>query len=86
MADLAKIFLEQKDDYLYVDWDFKTRRTQITGKWKSPLKDVMSGGFPLINEDKRREATEGSIYEAKLGLEASRSVVEEKMKTSTNRH
>lgn len=86
LTDLAKFFLEQKDDCLYVDWDFKTRRTQITGKWKSPLKDVVFGVFPLIDENKRRETAEGLIYEAKLGLEASRSVVEEKMKTSTNHH
>jgi AbiV family abortive infection protein len=86
LTDLAKIFLEQKDDCLYVDWDFKTRRTQITGKWKSPLKDVVSGGFPLIDKNKRRETAEGLIYEAKLGLEASRSVVEEEMKTSSNHH
>jgi len=50
------------------------------------LKDVVFGVFPLIDENKRRETAEGLIYEAKLGLEASRSVVEEKMKTSTNHH
>jgi len=84
LTDLAKIFLEHKDDCLYVDWDFKTRRTQITGKWKSPLKDVTFGGFPLIDKNKRRKTAKDLIYEAKLGLEASQSVVEEKNENSDN--
>jgi AbiV family abortive infection protein len=80
LAHLAKLFLEHKDDCLYVDWDFETRKTQITDKWKSPLRDISFEGFPLVNENKRRETAKGLIYEAKLGLEATQLTVQEKLK------
>jgi AbiV family abortive infection protein len=81
LTDLAEIFLKHKDDSLYVDWDFETRKTQITGKWKSPLRDMLIEGFPLVDENKRRKTAEGLIYEAKLGLETTRLKVKEKSKT-----
>ena len=79
LTGLAEIFLKHKDDCFYVDWDFETRKTQITDKWKSPLKDILIEGFPLVDESKRRETAESLIYEAKLGLEATRLMVEEKL-------
>ena len=75
-------FLKRKDDCLYVDWDFVTRKTQITDKWKSPLKDILFEGFPLVDENERRKTAKGLIYEAKLGLEATRLMVKEKLKIS----
>lgn len=82
LTDLAEYFLKYKDDCLYVDWDFETRKTQITGKWKSPSKDILIEDFPLVDENERRKTAESLIYEAKLGLEATRLMVEEKLKTS----
>lgn len=78
LADLAKFFLKSKDKCLYVDWDFETRRTQITDKWESPLKDIKFEGVPLVDENKRRETANSLIYEAKLGLEATRMIVKKK--------
>ena len=66
--------------YQYVDWDFETRKTQIMDKWKSPLKDMVFGGFPLIDDSTRRKTAEGLIYEAKLGFEATRLDPEEQTK------
>lgn len=82
LTHLAEIFLNQKDDCLYVDWDFETRKTQITDKWKSPLKDILIEGFPLVDENERCKTAKILIYEAKLGLEATRLKVEEKLKTT----
>ena len=67
--------------YQYVDWDFETRKTQIMDKWKSPLKDMVFGDFPLIDDSTRRKTAEGLVYEAKLGFEATRLDPEEQIKT-----
>ena len=78
-ALLARYLRRNKDDYLYVDWDFETRKTQITDKWKSPSKNVVFDIFHLVDEKKRCETAEGLIFEAKLGLEATLLFVEEKL-------
>lgn len=63
-ADFAKFLLKSKGRYIYVDWDFVTRRTQINDKWESPSKDVQIEGFslendktnfPLVDDNTRRE-------------------------------
>jgi len=58
--ELAKFIRRNKDDYFYVDWDFETRLSQITKKWKSPLRNTWF----------RDEETVGLIREAEIGLEA----------------
>lgn len=75
LEDLAKFFLDHKDDCLYVDWDFEKNKTQITDKWKYPLKDVIFDGFPSVDDNKRCKTAEDLIYEAKLGLEATKLIL-----------
>jgi AbiV family abortive infection protein len=76
-ADFAKHILNQKPKNLYVDWDFKTRKTQITDKWEAPSKDVVVKGaslsdnnedYVLVGDDKRRENSQGLLQEAKFCL------------------
>ena len=80
-AVMARYLRRDKDECLYVDWDFETRKTQITDKWKSPVKDLVFDGFPLVDEKERCKKAGGLIFEAKLGLEATRLWVEEKLTT-----
>jgi len=77
-AGLAKSLLKSKGKYIYVDWDFVTRRTQINDKWESPSKDLQINGFSLVDDHTRRNVAESLIYEAKIGLESAQMIVKEK--------
>lgn len=83
-ANFAKFLLKSKDGYIYVDWDFETRRTQVNDKWESPSKDIQIEGFslendktnfPLVSNNTRREVAQNLIYEAKIGLESTRMAI-----------
>lgn len=90
-ADFAKSILKQKPKTIYVDWDFETRKTQITNKWESPNKDVVLKGmslsddstdYVLVGNDKRRETAQSLLNEAKTCLNCISDYVNKKLAKS----